>query len=51
MTILCSDYARIMLGYRGIVFLLAEARQGVSAQILSFKISWQAAVFGGWRVT
>ena len=37
MTILCSDYGRIML-----VFLFAEALQGVSAQILSFKISWQA---------
>ena len=32
---LSSDYPRI-------VFLLAEALQGVSAQILSFKISWQA---------
>ena len=31
----CSDHARI-------IFLLAEALQGVSAQILSFKISWQA---------
>ena len=35
-------YRRIMLGYRRIVFLLAEALQGVSAEILSFKISWQA---------
>ena len=45
MTILCSDYARIssdIVGYPRIVFLLAEALQGVSAQILSFKISWQA---------
>ena len=32
---LCSDYPRI-------VFLLAEALQRVSAEILSFKISWQA---------
>ena len=32
---LCSDCARI-------VFLLAEALQDVSAEILSFKISWQA---------
>ena len=32
---LCSDYPRI-------VFLLAEAFQDVSAEILSFKISWQA---------
>ena len=45
---LCSDivgYRRIssdILGYPRIVFLLAEALQGVSAQILSFKISWQA---------
>ena len=35
---LCSD----IVGYLRIVFLLAEALQGVSAQILSFKISWQA---------
>ena len=46
MTILSSDYPRIMLGlssdYPRIVFLLAEALQGVSAEILSFKISWQA---------
>ena len=32
---LSSDYGRI-------VFLLAEALQGFSAQILTFKISWQA---------
>ena len=32
---LSSDHARI-------AFLLAEALQGVSAQILRFKISWQA---------
>ena len=32
---LSSDYGRI-------VFLLAEALQGVSDEILSFKISWQA---------
>ena len=32
---LSSDYPRI-------IFLLAEALQGVSAEILSFKISWQA---------
>ena len=35
MTILWSDYRRI-------VFLLAAALQGISAEILSFKISWQA---------
>ena len=31
-----------IVGYPRIVFSLAEALQGVSAQILSFKISWQA---------
>ena len=31
-----------ILGYPRIVFLLAEALQGVSDEILSFKISWQA---------
>ena len=39
-------YRRIILGlssdYGRIVFLLAEALQGFSAQILTFKISWQA---------
>ena len=39
-------YPRIILGlssaYGRIVFLLAEALQGFSAQILTFKISWQA---------
>ena len=39
-------HARIIFGtwsdHGRIVFLLAEALQGVSAQILSFKISWQA---------
>ena len=40
--ILSSDYRRIILDYPRIVFLLAEALQGVSAEILSFKISWQA---------
>ena len=46
MTILSSDYPRIMLGlssgHAWIVFLLEEALQGVSVQILSFKIYWQA---------
>ena len=37
-----SDYRRIIVGYPRIVFLLAEALQGVSDEILSFKISWQA---------
>ena len=32
---LCSDFRRI-------VFLLVEALQGVSAEILSLTISWQA---------
>ena len=36
---LCSDYPRI-------VFLLADALQGVSAEILSFKIFVAGAVFG-----
>ena len=48
MTILSSDivgYRRIILGYPRIVFLLAEALQGVSAEIFSFKISWQAQYF------
>ena len=46
MTILCSDYRRIIVGLssecRRIVFLLAEAIHGVSAEILNLKISWQA---------
>ena len=33
-------YRRIIVGYPRIVFLLAEALQGVSDEILSFKISW-----------
>ena len=41
-TILSSDYARIIVGYRRIVFLLAEALQALSPEILSLKISWQA---------
>ena len=35
-------YPRISSDYGRIVFLLAEALQGFSAQILTFKISWQA---------
>ena len=35
-------YRRISSDYPRIVFLLAEALQGVSDEILSFKISWQA---------
>ena len=35
-------YPRISSDYPRIVFLLAEALQGVSDEILSFKISWQA---------
>ena len=46
MTILSSDYVRIILGlsseWRRIVFLLAEAIQRVSNAILNVKISWQA---------
>jgi len=42
-----DDSVRIILGlssdyYPRIVFLSAEALQGVSAEILSLKISWQA---------
>ena len=46
MTILSSDYPRNMFGLssecRRIVFLLAEAIHGVSAEILNLQISWQA---------
>ena len=35
-------YPRMWSDYRRIVFLLAEAFQGFSAQIWTFKISWQA---------
>ena len=42
MTILSSDIVGLSSDYRRIVFLLAEALQGVSAEILSFKTSWQA---------
>ena len=35
-------YRRISSDYPRIVFLLAEALQGVSDEILSFKLSWQA---------
>ena len=42
MTILSSDIVGLSSDYRRIVFLLAEALQGVSAEILTFKISWQA---------
>ena len=35
-------YRRISSDYGRIVFLLAEALQAFSAQILTFKISWQA---------
>ena len=46
MTILSSDHARIMVGSwsdcRRIVFLLAEAIHGVSAEILNLQILWQA---------
>ena len=42
MTILSSDIVGLSSDYRRIVFLLAEALQGVSAEILSFKTSWRA---------
>ena len=41
MTISCSDHARIIVDYPRIVVLLAEAIQGLSAEILNLKISWQ----------
>ena len=37
-----AGYPWISSDYGRIVFLLAEALQGFSAEILSFKISWQA---------
>ena len=37
-----SDHLRIILGSVRIVFLLAEAIQGVSAESLNLQISWQA---------
>ena len=46
MTILSSDYLRIMLGscsdHGRIVFLLVEAIHGVSAEVLNVQISRQA---------
>ena len=42
MTILCSDYPRIMLELPRIVFLIGGSIQGVSAEIWRFQISWQA---------
>ena len=46
MTMLCSDYVRIMFGmssdYPRIVFLLAEAIQGFPVEIFDLRISWQA---------
>ena len=42
MTILSSDIVGLSSDCARIVFLLAEALQDVSAEILSFKISWQA---------
>ena len=42
MTILSSDVFGLSSDYPRIVFLLAEALQGVSDEILSFKISWHA---------
>ena len=42
MTILSSDHPRIIFGSVRIVFLLAEAIHGVSAESLNLQISWQA---------
>ena len=48
-------YFRIMLGscsdYPRIVFLLAEALQGLCAEILSFKFCCGRSIWWGWRVT
>ena len=42
MTILCSDYRRIIVGLSSNRLSIGGSIQGVSAEILSFKISWQA---------
>ena len=42
MTILSSDILGRSSECRQMVFILAEAIQGVHAEILSFNISWQA---------
>ena len=36
------DYPRIILDYRRIVFILAEALEALSPEIFHFKIMWQA---------
>ena len=45
MTILCSDYRRIIVGLSSNRLSIGGSIQGVSAEILSFKISWQAQYF------
>ena len=42
MTTSCSDVLGMSSECRRIVFLLAEAIHGVSAEILNLQISWQA---------
>ena len=42
MTILCSDYRRIIVGLSSNRLSIGGSIQGVSAEILRFKITWQA---------
>ena len=42
MTILCSDYPRIMLELSSNRLSIGGSIQGVSAEIWRFQISWQA---------
>ena len=42
MTILCSDYRQIIVGLSSNRLSIGGNIQGVSAEILSLKISWQA---------
>ena len=55
MTILSSDYLRIMLGScsdgRRIVFILAEAIQGFSAEVLNSEFRGRRSIWCSWRVT
>ena len=49
MTILCSDYVRIILGLssdgRRIVFILAEAIQGFSAELLNSEFHGRRSIW------
>ena len=55
MTILSSDYVRIILGLssecRRIVFLLAEAIQGFSADILNLEFRGRRSIWWCWMET